>query len=555
MSHLYKFCGGATEKIMLILLFFRPSFYNSADQKTQKEALLSQTEEVSDVTEEAAQSHNSPSNNRNHEEPVCYSVEAVLGPKMFKPFSGFFTTPGCQDSSPVLVTQTDCTLGSTNQIEVPYSVDAVLRSRKSPDSSGFGYSATAPPAPTAQTASYTPNTQQLSSENYKDKVLYLENTKDEPNKLQEKTFKSLTSQQGHSGPISNTSPDHDLRKRNRRLPTDITCSGDCKSEGVLKPSGKALHSLFSVPPSQTSTSKYPTHLKPHLSGLTSDSKASINSFCPSSGFIEFKRRDGVFAEPVASSIKTSDSAHHFLAKQLTEVHQNSRKSQSGLRLGAEQHYSSKTTAELSSKTTHHGDLTIGCSKTPKRPFHSLFASPITDTLKPTPDSARPQGFIQSSCSTPQSADCRSKDILVKTADRPNKLNSASSFLSLFASPLSERTAALPDTLSQPDYSRTSSTSQESVDAASHLSESKQRASKLETPLPRLVRTDDEEISHASRSPNFSPSPKMVNDDWSSEHVNPATKQQVNLTDSLNPTHQQLPVFSFHKGRNMKYTDR
>ncbi|XP_044202428.1 uncharacterized protein LOC122979220 isoform X2 [Thunnus albacares] len=550
----------ANETPDILIQPLRPNFYNSAESNAQKEALLCQTEELADVTEEtippyatAAQSHISPSNNRNHEEPVCYSVEAVLGPQLSKPFSGLFTTPGSQDSSPLSVPLTDSTLGSANQSEVPYSVDAVLRSCKSLGSSTFGHSPIPPAAPTALTVSYTPKTQQLSSANYKDKDLYLVNTKNEPNKFQEKTFKSLSSPQVHSGPTSKTCRDHHLTKGNGQLLTDITCSGDGKSEVMLKPSGKVLHSLFSRPPSQTSTPKHPTYLEPHLSGLTSDSEASINYFCPSSGFTDFEGRDAVSADPDASSIKTSDSAHHFAVKNQTEVHQNSKNSQSDLKLVAGQHYSSETTAECSSKTTHCGDLAVGCSKTLKRPFHSLFASPITDSLKPLPDSARPQGFIQSSCPTPQSADCRSKDIHVKTVVKPDKLNSAKSFLSLFASPLSERTAPPPGMLSQPDYSRTSSKSESSqpVDAVSHLSESKQKASKLETPLPCLVRPDDKEISHASKSPNFSLSPEKVNDESSTEHVN--TKQQVNLTDSLSPAHQQLPNISSHKGSSVAAT--
>ncbi|KAM7393611.1 hypothetical protein PAMP_020469 [Pampus punctatissimus] len=508
----------ANETPDILIQPLRPNFYNSAEPNAQQEALLSQAEESADVTEEAILplATATQSNNHKHEEPVCYSVEAVLGPQLSKPFSALFTTAGSQDSSPLSVPQTDCTSGSPNQSEVPYSVDAVLRSCKSLHSSNFGHSTTTSAAPIVQTVSYATNAQQLCSENHEDKVLSLVNAKNEPNKFQEKAFKSLSTPQVHSGPISKTCPDDHLRKGNRRPPTDITCSGNSKSEV------KVLHSLFSR---QTSTPKHPTHLKPRLSGLTSDSKASINSSCPGSGFVEFKGKDAASAEPVTISIKTSDSAHQFAAKKLNEVQQNSKNSQSDMKLGAEQHFSSETAK------THCGDLAAGRSKTLKTPFHSLFASPMTDTLMPTPDSACPQSFIQSSCPSPQSADCRSKN-------EPDKLNSASSFLSLFASPLSESTAPLPGMLSPPDCSRTSSASQESsqpVDAASHFSESKPRDCKLETPLPRLVRTDE-----------FSPSPKTVNDDCSTEHVNPPAKQQVNLADSLNSTYQQLPDISSHK---------
>ncbi|XP_062289699.1 uncharacterized protein LOC133994457 [Scomber scombrus] len=502
----------ANETPDILIQPLRANFYNSTESNAQREALSCQTEEPANVTEEAnpahaaaSQSHNSPSNDHNHKEPVCYSVEAVLGPKLSKPFSGLFTTPGGQDSSSVPIPQSDNTSGSANQSEVPYSVDAVLRSYKSLDSS-------TPAAPTAQTVSYTPKSEQLSSAKNKDKDLYLGNTKNEPNKFL----------QVQSGPISKTCPDHHLGKGNGRLSIDITSSGDCKSE-VPKPSGKLLYSLFSRPPSQTSTPKLPAPLKPHRAGLTSDSKVSIN---PSSGFKEFKGRDALSTEPVATSCKTRDSAHHFASKNLTEVHKDSRNSQSGLKIGADQHYSSETTAECGSKTIHCSDLAIEPSKTQKRPFYSLFASPITDTMRPTADSA----CIQSSCLTPQLADCRSK-----AAVKPDKLNSARSFLSLFASPLSEMTGSATGMPSQPD-------------AASHLSESKQRArEELEMPLPCLARPDDKETCHASRSPNVSTNPIKVDDRSSYK------KTSTNHIDSLDQTDQPAPDVSSHEGSSVAAT--
>lgn len=482
---------------MLLFTFFRPSFYNSAETNAEKETSLCQTEELADVAEEAVlphashadQPHSPPSSNLNKEELVCYSVAAVLGPQLSKPFPSFFTTPGSQESGPL--SSPDWTSGSAHQSEVPYSVDAVLRSCKV-EKSTFGCTPT--PPTTAQSVSYTPKTD-----------LYSVNT-------------------------------------------------------IIPPFGRTNHnSIFSRPPSQTSTSKRPTQLKPHLSVPTLDSQASIKPRSHSSGFTEFKGESAVPVEPATSSIEMSDSentvSRHFAA---TETHLHSTKTPPGLKRGTNQQDTTETTAECSSKTAHCGDLAVGYKKTLKRPFHSLFASPITDTLQPTDKSV------------PSSSDYESD----RVKSEPDKA-SARSFLSLFAAPLSA--TPLPCMQSPPDYSKTSSCSQKSnqpVDNTSHSSHPKQKDSGLETSLPSQVRTDVKGVSHAPRSPNSSPYPKKENKDSSTEHVNLPTKQLVNPvcsvgSDSLSkmstsPTpcghslstthaHQQLPHISSHKGKDIYHT--
>ncbi|XP_045902637.1 uncharacterized protein LOC123969360 isoform X1 [Micropterus dolomieu] len=577
----------------ILLQPLRPNFYKSADTNAEKEALLCQTEELADFMKEAVPSHESnatqphgpPSPKLSHEEPVCYSVEAVLGPQLSRPFSSFFTTPGSQQSAPL--TSSDCTPGSANQSKVPYSVDAVLRSCKS-----VGYSTLehTPGPPTAQIVSYSPksyfeNTKPfLNSEHQNEKVLYSINTRNVEKKSQEKMFKSLSSLQMHTGRISKTCPNltlasgdhkkqggdmpeslkpaqndsHEVKlelvhsrvtvaeksasskskgdmKGGTHLPTDSTCSVNCKSDGLPFGSNKNK-SIFSRPPSKTPTSERPTQLTPHLSVQRADSQASVKPFYPSSGFTEIKGGGAAPVEPATSPFKTSETTNsvssHFAAKQPTEIHLHSKKTQSDLKLGTE-HHSTETTAHCSSKVAHCGDLAVGCKKTMKRPVHSLFAGPISDTLQPLDDSVTssscPQGLIQSSCPAPQSADCRSTP--AKTVLEPDKA-SARSFLSLFAAPLSA--APLPHMPPQPDCSRTSSCSQQSnqsIDNTSHSSDSKQRASNLETPLPLQVRTDVKEISPLPRSPNFSSNPKIGNEN-SPEHVNQHTKQLLNPVCSL-----------------------
>ncbi|KAM9363265.1 uncharacterized protein ABDE67_014796 [Symphorus nematophorus] len=192
---------------------------------------------------------------------------------------------------------------------------------------------------------------------------------------------------------------------------------------------------------------------------------------------------------------------------------------------------------------HCGDLAVGCKKTLKTPFRSLFASPITDALQhldnPVITSSCPQDSVQSSCPALQSADCD----LLKNVLEPDKA-SDSSYRSLFAAPL-------PCVQSQTD----SQQSVQAVDNTSHSSESKQRAPKLETPLQCKVRTD---VSPNAKVGKYS----------STEHISPPTKQLVDpvcslvsdlhceassnttpRSNSLTTSHtcQHLPDISSHKG--------
>ncbi|XP_074483368.1 uncharacterized protein LOC141763026 isoform X1 [Sebastes fasciatus] len=582
-----------------LLQSLRPIFYNSEEINAEKETLVCQTDDLADVMEEAVppqasdavRPHIPPSSNLNYEEPICYSVAAVLGSQLFKPFQSFFTTPGSQES---------VTSGSTSQSEAPYSVDAVLRSYKSVENSTFGHT---PTPPTTQTVSYTPKTDfeeitgpLLSSETQTEKVLYSVNTRNEVNKSQERTIMSLSSLQVHTSLISKTCPSSTLASRDYKkqggnmpeplkpaqraahevklelllspvteeersassknkgamkgsmhLPTDITCSVNCK--GVIPFGRTNRKSISSRPAGQTSTSRL----------NTSDSQASMKPCYSSSDFTEFKGGSAVPVDSVTCFMKTSDSANsvscHLAAKQPTKIHLHSKKTTAGLKCGTH-HHSTAVTAECSSKMARCGDLAAGSKKTLKRPFRSLFASPISDALQPIDDSVTdsscPQGFIQSSCS-PQSADYTSN--LVKRVIEHDKA-SARPFLSLFATPL--------PSIESLEHSRISSCSQHSnqfVKNTSQLSNSKQRASNLEPPLPGQA--DYKEIPHALRFPNLSGNPKIGNEDNSKEHVNQATKQLVNpvcslVSDSLSPTpcgnspstthaHQPLPDISSHKG--------
>ncbi|TNN44245.1 Zinc finger CCCH domain-containing protein 6 [Liparis tanakae] len=121
----------------ILLQPLRPNFYNSGGAE---EAESRQSEEPPADPPPPAAAAAQPVRSPDPEEPVCYSVAAVLGPQLFKPFPSFFTTPLSQESSSSV---------SSNPSQAPYSVDAVLRSCKSVETSTFRH------AP-AHAMSYTP---------------------------------------------------------------------------------------------------------------------------------------------------------------------------------------------------------------------------------------------------------------------------------------------------------------------------------------------------------------------------------------------------------------
>ncbi|XP_026159748.1 uncharacterized protein LOC113128549 isoform X2 [Mastacembelus armatus] len=525
----------------------RPNFYNTGETNAEQEALC-RTEKLSGIMEEVFPPHtldtakplSSPSTKPNHEEPVCYSVEAVLGSQLFKPFPSFYSTPESQESTPLSVAQPPDS--TSDRSEAPYSVGAILRSCKSVENFTSGHT---PTPPTAHIITYTPvadceevTEPPLKSETQNKKVLYSVCNRNEETNSKEKIFSSLPSLQMHAERITATHPGSTLASGEQKkqggetkdsqkstqkvklhsLSAVLEKSVISKSQGGMKGSTHLLTCSVTGRSERvlTGCSGHPTQLKSHLSALTSNSQASINPLCPS-GFSEFKDR----CEPTNGT----DSG-----KSIHQIYQHSKMTQSVIEPGTQQ-YSTEATSEYSSRSAHRSDLSMGCNKTQKRPFYSLFASPITGSLRSTPDPDYSQGLGQFTCSTPQSAHCTSKDIRVETADEPEKTTDGS-FLSLFATPLR---APLPCTESQLDYSRTSSSSQESDHSlvnTGHLSPSKQRASNSETALSLQVKTDVRQSSHWPSPHNISPRPKNECKDGSSELENQLTEQLVNPVCSL-----------------------
>ncbi|KAF3687165.1 Zinc finger CCCH domain-containing protein 6 [Channa argus] len=549
----------------LLIPPLRPRFYNSEETIAEQKALLCPAEEQSSDSKEAVPPQpppqHLPSAESNNQEPVCYSVEAVLGRPLFKPFPNFCTTPKSQESTFLSVEKSP----ESTPDSVPYSVDAVLRSCKSAKSSTFG---STPTCPAPQTISYNPKSDcaeitdpLLGPDPQNEKVLCSVSCRTEETNAQARLFKSLPSNKtspnstlqcrdlGKQGempesqkPAQTISREVKLEllhspagseksfkskgivKTSSHLPTDTTWCVNCKSEGCN------CKSLRCSP-------KYPTQPKSHVSGLTSNPEASVKTLSPP-GFTEFKGKAALSAEPITRSAKTPDSVHF---QQLPEIHRPSEETESELGPGTQQQASDETkAANCSSNMATCRDLSGECNKTPKRLFQSLFTSPITDSLKPTTNSVTTPASCQTSVPTRQSEHC-SNDTHVRTAVEPYK-TSTRAFFNLFASPLS---AAL---LAQPDYIRTTSCSQgpdESIAYTSNLSDSNQRASKLETSLSCKIKSRDKPTCHLSSYSKLSTNHKDVNADSLSETVEQPKKQQVNpicslVSDSLSTSSSPAP---------------
>ncbi|XP_034543891.1 uncharacterized protein LOC117815974 isoform X2 [Notolabrus celidotus] len=511
---------GATKAPDVLSQPLRTNFYQSAEISAEERSLLPQTEELSENTEEsvtthAAQPHRALSANLDQKEPVCYSVEAVLGPQLSKPFLSFYSAPRSQE--PVPLRSSDPTPASaSNKSPAPYSVEAVLRSFKSTET---------PTPPTSQTVTYPQKTvcqesTDLSLEAQHTKVFCPVNTGNEGNKFQEKLFQCLPSFQTHSNLIPNTRSDltvalgehkrqvgnmqeslkpvHEVKllhtrksfasnskgdvKESKHLHTDIKCSVNSNSErgdqfGPNKHKTVSSNSLSLT----SSSSEHPA--QSHLSVLS-----SFKPFSPSSDSTKFKGK-----VTVSTSIKPSDSADH-VGPLATKQPNKSDLHPKG------------TTADCSSKMAD-GQVAGGFKKTLKAPFHSLFAKPITDSIQLKEESSTatscPRGLIQSLCPAPKSAGL--KNNYLKTDKAPVR-----SFASLFAAPLS---AALPSI---------SQKSAQKVEVVPHSSDSKQGAASLQTQrhdkvnVQTSLRTGVQEICQVPRSSNFSRDPKKGNKGCSTE---------------------------------------
>ncbi|CAJ1053077.1 uncharacterized protein LOC117815974 isoform X2 [Xyrichtys novacula] len=490
----------------------RPSFYQSAETDVQEKPSSPRAEELTEnkeeaVTPHAAQLHSSLLANSNQTEPVCYSVKAVLGPQLSKPFPSFYTAPKTQGFLPLCSSdrRTESS-ANANQSQAPYSVEAVLKSFKSVET---------PTYPTEHTGSYPQKTDFKEST---DPLSSSTNVRIRGQKSQEKLFQSLPSFEPNSSLISDTcalasgvherqvwdmqdsvKPALDVKtqgepSQSSYFHTDIKHAPSSDSEGADHLKTNKQKTVASASSSQrSSSSEHPVMSKPHICVMTPDSRASYKP-------TKFKGKATALTKPISTSIKSSNSADSLRL------------------LTSEQHvkgdlHSKEITADCSSEVTDGCRLTGGCKTTSKISFRNLFAKPITDSLQPKDDSvmtpADPQGLIQSS--SPALKSSLSKSNPPKTASESVKAP-ARPFASLFSTPLS--TAPLPSMHSLDD-SRTTSGSQrpdQKVETAPCNPNSKQREDNFQTQRP-----DKDNMStplradvQVSNSPNSSPGPKKGN---------------------------------------------
>ncbi|XP_065819902.1 uncharacterized protein [Labrus bergylta] len=463
----------------------RPNFYQHVETNAENESSSTQSEKepTENVKEEekshssdVAQPPSSPSTYSDHKEPVSYSVEAVLGPQLSKPFSRFFTSTRSQESAPQ--PPSDSTPVSAYQSLIPYSVEAVLKSFKSVET---------PNPPPAQTLSYTPKAN-LAESAYSPLISDIQNKKvwysvNEGNKSQDKVFKSLPSLQTHTGLTSKALPDLILDSEDHKTqvlnmqesPKPVhevksesfhsqkfffsNSKGDVKESVHLSTENKPsvnCKSIFQVAPDKPRT-VFPSasslssenQMKPNLFALTSDSGASFKPYGFPTGFTKFSSRAAVHTKPVSISVKSSESADpasHLAAKRPP----------------------ASDPARCSSNGPQVGRLAGGCKPALRTSFHNLFASPITDSMKPKSDSVTtstsPKGSIQSPGPDLKSACLKSNPLL--TVVNPDKAPTLS-FVSLFEAPLND--APLPG-VSTPNYPKTSSASEKTVQTVDDLKE-------------------------------------------------------------------------------------
>ncbi|KAM4595369.1 uncharacterized protein V3H82_002828 [Fundulus diaphanus] len=346
----------------------RPRFYNSADP--EKEA-----HEHPDVPEQRVldgdQPQSSSLNTQNQPEPVCYSVEAMLGPQLPRTFSSFSKAPVGQDSPSVSDPHPSSDVAYTNQSQVPYSVEAVLGSYRSADISSSGH--TSDP-PSERTVFYAPlviseriEAAPFRKEKPPPTLSIVERGSQEP------VAKSLSSREVKNGLFSDSAAVlcHSSEEESAGQKTCTTQEWACLPEkSASSRSREAKHMLPGTKRREVSTGhvgppKHPTQLKPNLS-------------------------EGRVAVPVEAGT-TWDKR----GDQVPEVLPNGKKKHLNVQAATLEHHSSVGSQKSCRETASLGHFPAGLDNTQKRPFSCLFAAPLTDSVAPRSDSftaaMKPQG--------------------------------------------------------------------------------------------------------------------------------------------------------------------
>uniref|UniRef100_A0A3P9N5J9 Uncharacterized LOC103463473 n=1 Tax=Poecilia reticulata TaxID=8081 RepID=A0A3P9N5J9_POERE len=384
----------------------RPSFYNSTD--AEKEPL-----QQPDVTEQCASDANQPPSSspstQNQQEPVCYSVEAILGPQLSRTFFSFSKTPASQDTSSASHPQTSSDRPHPNQPKAPNSAEAVFSSSKSADNSSNSQT---PDRPRERTVCYAPH-------------VISEKIQAPPFRIEEPRSSLRVIENG----CRQTLPESlsCLEVKNRPTPNSVPVlshtSGDEKEGQKTCFKQKLLHRP------EMSASSRSREIEDSLAGTK-----PVELFAGQACLLKHpkpdlsKGRGAVPDEPVIGCKKRREAGdvavNHF---ELTNILPSFKRKHSDAQPATLEHHSSKTSIKFSSDTANQGDFSSESNKTVKRSFSSLFASPLSDGVTPGSNSltaaVRPQ---------------RSADVQIPSLP----------FCSLFASPLSENSPSFPSSKTQ-----------------------------------------------------------------------------------------------------------
>lgn len=368
----------------------RPNFYKSNDDdKTVEEVLTSQNEDLkSELTPDtdkpsevdSVEVHSPSAVKPDSPEPVCYSVEAVLGPLLFKPSTHLFSFPGGKEFVPL---SSSSTSNPTNETQAPYSVDAVLNSLKSVEGFNSGHMMR---APDTKTVSFTPI------------------------KSAEDSRPPKCSQVPRLAKGKNESQENSL--------TSLMLSKDLNSKNWTKPSRAFRdHKQQQGDGWMCSTSAQSSTYKVKLDNVSNDMESSSGVTCEGITVAEQAKQSSVsskFSVPTVDSHSSSNCFSSEFDLKTTNV------SQSG--------------ASCDSSPTRCSDLAPECEKTPTRLFHSLFKAPLKANLLPAADSvssSSPNNSAVSSCPASKMTRCQSEHL---QSCKRDKAVAAGSSRSLSASP-------------------------------------------------------------------------------------------------------------------------
>ncbi|XP_015231271.1 PREDICTED: uncharacterized protein LOC107085466 isoform X1 [Cyprinodon variegatus] len=325
----------------------RPCFYNSADAEKEPP-------EHPIVTEPCVLDRNQPdgstSTSQSQQEPVPYSVEAVLGPQLSRTLSSFSKTLTSLDDSSTSEPHATSSGTCPNQSIAPYSVEAVLRSYSSADDSPKGQT----PDPAAKRIPfYAPLviSEEIKAPPFRKEKLPSSLSEDGSQCTMPKSLSSVEVKCGLVSdqiPVLFNTPEDEQKTYTKQELYNPERSASCRSKGLK-------NSLY----------------QPKLNSSTG--------------------RDAIPVHPVATCDKKRDSAGVvFHNSQLPE---NSRNNRLNVQTGTQEQFSN-TSLKSISRAPILGDVSAAGNKMQKIPFKSLFASPLTDSAAPGSESAAAAAPLQ-----------------------------------------------------------------------------------------------------------------------------------------------------------------